>query len=230
MITLKRRYEIDKDKEVLKKYLNTALKVINYSLSLKDSNGLLKKTNNWHISDWPYPTVNHDGNYLTVYNLLALNGIKNSIYFLKQLKQDYKYYQDNYDSLYKAVRKNLIIDGLLIDSYPGNKYHQGVNALGLLSNVFKEDEKDKVIAFIEKCKFGSSVILGRSTLKVLQQHNKIDLIYKYLFEYEKGWLPMIKKGNLTFFEGYDDIESHSHAWQGFPIRIIQDYLKNNKKI
>ncbi|MFA7435596.1 MAG: family 78 glycoside hydrolase catalytic domain, partial [Bacilli bacterium] len=41
---LKRRYEIDKDKEVLKKYLNTALKVINYSLSLKDSNGLLKKT------------------------------------------------------------------------------------------------------------------------------------------------------------------------------------------
>lgn len=224
-----RRYKLDKDINVVKKYIDTLMKSINYTLTLKDSLGLLRKTNDWHISDWPYPTVNHNGTHLTVYNLLALKALENTAYFLKELNYDkYLKYQIEASALKKSIRKHLIVDGLLIDSLPNKNYHQGVNALGILTNVFLENEKEKVVDFIISKGFNSSVILGRSTLRVLQQENRLDLVYKYLFEYEKGWMPMIKKGNLTFFEGYDDIESHSHAWQGFPIRIIQDALNDKK--
>jgi alpha-L-rhamnosidase len=185
----------------------------------------MRKTEYWHISDWPYPSVSHEGDYLTTFNLLTLQAIRFTRYFINELGNDASYYESEASALEAAIRKHLIIDGLLLDCLPGNTFHQGVNALGVLLDIFSSDEKKKVIKFIEEQGFASSVILGRSTLRVMQQANRMDFVYKYLFEYEKGWLPMIEKGNLTFFEGYDDIESHCHAWQGFPIRIIQDHLK-----
>lgn len=226
---LRKLYNKTKNKEQLLKYLPTLEKVVSYSLSLKDKTGLLKKTSDWHISDWPYPTVSHEGNYLTVYNLLSLSALNDIIYFYSELSYDANYYQSEKDSLLKSIRKKLInSEGLLLDSYPGNKTHQGVNSLGYLLDVFKDNEKEHIVNYIEQEGFGSSVILGRSTLRVMQQEERYDFILKYMFDFDKGWMPMIKKGNLTFFEGYDDIESHSHAWQGFPIRIIQDYLKNKR--
>lgn len=226
---LRKRYEMDYDKNILTKYIKTLEKVVNYALSLKDETGLLKKTENWHISDWPYPSVDQDGKYLTTYNLLSLSAIRDLIFFYEELNIPAGELKKVENHLYEAIRKNLIDSkGLLVDCLPGNNNHQGVNALGYLLDIFKEDEKNNVLKFIEDKGFGSSVILGRSTLRVMQRENKMDFILKYLFEFEKGWTPMIEKGNLTFFEGYDDIESHSHAWQGFPIRIIQDYLKEKK--
>lgn len=227
---LRKLYDLDQDKKVLRKYINTLNKVVKYALSLKDETGLLQKTENWHISDWPYPTVSHEGKYLTTYNLLALSAIRNLNYFNKELSINNNELVNDEKELLKAIRKHLINDeGLLIDTLPGNNTHQGVNSLGYLLNIFNEDGKENVLKFIEMKGFGSSVILGRSVLRVMQLEGRLDFIYKYLFEFDKGWMPMIEKGNLTFFEGYDDIESHSHAWQGFPIRMIQDYLKMKKE-
>ena len=41
---------------------------------------------------------------------------------------------------------------------------------------------------------------------------------------ERGWCVMIKKVYGTMWEGFSDIESHSHAWNAYPARIFAEYL------
>ena len=35
---------------------------------------------------------------------------------------------------------------------------------------------------------------------------------------------IIRSNSLTMWEGFDDIESHSHAWGMYPVRLIQEYM------
>jgi alpha-L-rhamnosidase len=41
---------------------------------------------------------------------------------------------------------------------------------------------------------------------------------------QPGWGHMIAKGYKTIWEGFQDIESHSHAWNAYPARIFAEYL------
>ena len=35
---------------------------------------------------------------------------------------------------------------------------------------------------------------------------------------------MIREGSKTIWEGFEDIESHSHAWNCYPMRLLQEYI------
>lgn len=41
---------------------------------------------------------------------------------------------------------------------------------------------------------------------------------------DPGWGYMIAQGAETMWEGWDDIESHCHAWNGYPARLLQEYV------
>lgn len=38
------------------------------------------------------------------------------------------------------------------------------------------------------------------------------------------WGRMMTEGCRTIWEGFEDIESHSHAWNAYPLRLFQQYL------
>lgn len=213
-------------------YKDTAKKLLDKKLELLDEQGLILKNNEWHISDWPYPEVNQDSKHLTVENLLTLEALR-----IYDDLVDAPEYKAIYKQLKEAIRKHLMKDGLLADGSLKNDFHQGVNALGLEYNIFNSDEIEKVITFIKSKRFGSSVILSRSVVKIMFKYGELDFAFKYLFGFEKGWKVMMDKGYKTFWEGFDDIESHSHAWNGHPVKFIQKYVlgihfdkKDNSKV
>lgn len=228
ILILAELYKIDKDKDKLYKYYQTAQKIIAFYLNRITEIGLVKKTNRWHISDWPYPTVNQDGDYLTVHNLLVLISLEKMSHFSQVLNKEDIYYLD-YIKLKDNIRKHLINDGLLIDSYHYNYHHPGVNALGIEAGVFTEKELPKAQQFITT-EYRTSIILSYFILKAALKYNLIDFALEYIFNEYYTWGKMIKKNSKTLWEGFMDIESHSHAWGSYPIRLLQEYMMGINKI
>jgi alpha-L-rhamnosidase len=57
------------------------------------------------------------------------------------------------------------------------------------------------------------------------ENGKSDEAYKLISrEQYPGWGYMLRQGAKTLWEGWDDKESHCHAWNGYPIRLLQEYV------
>lgn len=220
---LKKRYEIDLDTDILERYYPNALKLIEHYISKIDPTGLVLKNAEWHISDWPYPTVDHEGQYLTFENMLCHEQLKTFIELYPKTPQISRF-QNIQSSLFKAVQLHLKEGILFKDHESSLSNHPGVQATALEYGFVLESDIEKVLDYIINAGFQSNIILGRLVVKTLFKHNRINEALKYLFEYPKGWGAILNQNQLTMWEGFDDIESHSHAWGLYPVRFIQNYL------
>lgn len=218
-----KRYIIDFNRIIYNKYEPHMIKLLNQYIKQIDETGLVLKNSSWHISDWPYPTVDQEGDYLTFENMLLYKSLK---LFVKLTdKETYKtYYLKIANKLKDAIKKHLKVNKLYKDCSNSKSYHQGIQAFALSVGLFELDEVENVLNYIVDQKMSSSIILGRTVLEMLFKYHRVDEALAYIFDFEKGWGHIIRQNSPTMWEGFDDIESHSHAWGMYPIRWIQSYL------
>ena len=50
-----------------------------YLSLISPATGLIPVGGGWHISDWPYPTVEHEGEHLTVATDQGMAGVADSV-------------------------------------------------------------------------------------------------------------------------------------------------------
>jgi alpha-L-rhamnosidase len=218
-----KRYQIDKDQSIVDLYEPSMSRLLNHYIDRIDETGLVKKSNNWHISDWPYPTVNQEGNYLTFENLLLYDAFRMFL-SLPVKNSEFERYHDDVRKLRHSIKTHLKQNNRFIDSMGSCDSHQGINAYALTLGLFDDYEVESVLENIIKQGLNSSIILSRKVLETLLIHNKVDEALAYVFDFEKGWGNVIRSGSKTMWEGFDDIESHSHAWGMYPIRLFQAYI------
>jgi alpha-L-rhamnosidase len=100
-----------------------------------------------------------------------------------------------------------------------------VNALALCYGLFEPSETDRALSHLEDTPWESSTLLTLNVLQALLSNGRTEAAYRMLTaDKERGWGVMIKKGYGTMWEGFSDIESHSHAWNAYPARIYAEYL------
>ncbi|MDY3195520.1 MAG: family 78 glycoside hydrolase catalytic domain [Paracholeplasma sp.] len=220
---VEKRYQIDLDQKILDRYYEPSKKLVDHYISKIDEQGLVRKNEHWHISDWPYPSVDQEGDYLCFENMHFHKNLSSFIkLYQDRIEQDY--YLKLRDALYLRIREVFLERGLFKDHEKAVSYHQGIQAFALNHGFVLDSELDAVITYIKQSGFSSSIILGRDVVHALLKSGYTKEALDYMFNYEKGWGTILRHGSKTMWEGFDDIESHSHAWGMYVVRLIQTYL------
>ena len=68
------------------------------------------------------------------------------------------------------------------------------------------------------------MIRSYDLLKVLFENGYKAEAYTFLTDPRTRWGAMIAQGSKTIWEGFEDIDSHSHAWNCYPARFLQQYV------
>lgn len=219
---------------LLKKCYVTAEKVVSYFVNLQDDmTGLIPKAEGfprgWNISDHPYPNIDETGNFLTVGNCLFFHVLElmSKISLVLGFDEDSKAYDKKAGYLKENIIKYLYDSDnkRFRDCYDSDQSHQGTNAVAYRYGLVPEGDKEKLLAYIVSMGFGCSTLLSLTLLRVLFENGKEKEAYSLLDTVEQpGWGFMIAKGYKTIWEGFQDKESHSHAWNAYPARIFVEYL------
>lgn len=74
-------------------------------------------------------------------------------------------------------------------------------------------------------KWESRTVLSLPLLRALFEGGKQEKAYRMIASPDyPGWGYMIRSGAKTMWEGWDDINSHCHAWNSYPLRLLQEYV------
>lgn len=232
-------YYFYNDENVLKNYYPTAKKMILHFINRIDETGLIPKSEYWHISDWPYPEVSHEGKYLTVQNCKAYR----CLYLMAKMagilgnKEDKIYFSEIAEKLRSKIVENIYDAEKMVfaDSCGGNlnkwrdkSASQAANVAAAyygVADILNENERNSIIKYILEQGHTCKTLLSVDLLKLLFENGyekeAFSLINKDTYP---SWGYMIKKGYKTIWEGFDDKESHCHAWNAYPTRILQEYI------
>ncbi|MFB9277034.1 family 78 glycoside hydrolase catalytic domain [Cohnella cellulosilytica] len=223
-------YEASGDVGVLKRFYETARRMADYFVGIRDADaGLVPLDKGWHISDWPYPSVEHQGRFLTVQQIklvIALRTISRAADLIGRGEEGKAYagYADRLgerivERLYDRERKRFR------DSSESEACHQGVTAIALAAGLVPEGDREQVIASVAEQRWECRTVLSLPLLRVLLDNGREAEAFALLNRREyPGWGHMIAQGSKTMWEGWEDIESHSHAWNGYPARLLQEYV------
>ncbi|MFC3802576.1 family 78 glycoside hydrolase catalytic domain [Cohnella sp. GCM10012308] len=223
-------YEASGDAAVLEKHYETARRMADYFVGIRDpKTGLVPLDKGWHISDWPYPTVEHAGEHLTVQQIklvLALRIVSRSADLLGRKKE-------------AAVYANLALElsdrivGQLYDreakrfrdSSDASATHQGVTAIALLADLLPAEDREAAIDSVARQPWECRTVLSLPLLRMLFENGREAEAFALLDRREyPGWGYMLAQGAKTMWEGWEDMESHSHAWNGYPARLLQEFV------
>ena len=92
-------------------------------------------------------------------------------------------------------------------------------------DLFKEEERDSALKYlVDDAPFETSVILSWNYLNLLFQNGRQQKAFELMTNPKKRWGRMVAEGWKTTWEGFEDIESHSHAWNSYPMRLFQQYI------
>ena len=217
-----RLWKMSMNPELVREYYGYAVSIMTYFMNKIDDTGLVAKKESWHIDDWPYPTTDHSGNYLTYENMMVFVALKYLEEVSEALTEDF-IFSDKIEPLYGNIRSKLMKDKLFVDSYGSMKMHSGINAFALNHGLSRLDELGKTLQHIKSNSQESSIILRLQTLQALFENNEVEAAISSIISPTRSWLAMLNK-DLTLWEGFDDIESHSHAWTAYPLALLQKYL------
>ena len=218
------------DLESVRDFYPTATKTAAYYLSLRDETGLIPNSQevSIHISDWPYPTVDEKGDYLFVLNAYSLRGLDRlaRLSRLLGLEEDANYWQTEHIRSVHAMQTAFFDKerGLFRDTPASGRHHTGVNTLAFELGLFKEEQQKAALEYLKGAPFETGVILSWDYLSLLFQNGAKQQAYDLITDPAKRWGRMITEGSKTVWEGFEDIESHSHAWNCYPMRLLQEYL------
>ncbi|HHW47138.1 MAG TPA: family 78 glycoside hydrolase catalytic domain [Clostridiaceae bacterium] len=228
-------YYIFGDKSVLENNYAAACRMINHYLnSIDEGTGLVPRSRErWHISDWPYPNIVHEGDFLTVQNMKVYKAVSILAKAADILgkKPDMEYYNLVAARLKCSIVKHLYDPErkVFIDSYNTRESHQGTNVLGYQFRLVPEEDSESLLDNIVRAGMQCKTLLSLNLLQVLFENGRENDAYKILNNTNyPGWGHMISKGYKTIWEGFDDIESHSHAWNAYPARIFAEYITGIK--
>lgn len=226
------------DVEFLCSGYETAKKTVLYYLKKRDGiKGLVPKgkgfPEEWNISDWPYPNIDGTGEALTVQNCLLYHvlGVMSNMAGILKKEEDKETFEEEALSLGKSIVKYLYNPEIkrFEDSLGAKKYSQGTNVVAYQYGLVPEEDRADVLAFITECGLNCSTLLSLNLLQVLFENGKGQEAYNLLNNREfPGWGYMLEQGYKTIWEGFQNIESHSHAWNAYPARLFVQYLAGIK--
>jgi alpha-L-rhamnosidase len=223
-------YAASADLSLLKTYYKPLCRMVDYFISkLDQAIGLVPLDKGWHISDWPYPSVEHEGDFLAVQQIKVLQAIRiaGNIADLLGEREDHKKYVEQSQTINENIYKHLFHSerGAFRDSTNSNNTHQGVTAIALYADAIREEDRAKAIAYVAEKEWECRTVLSLPLLKMLFENRREKEAFALLDRREyPGWGYMIEQGAKTMWEGWEDIESHSHAWNGYPARLLQQYV------
>jgi len=223
-------YNFTGDLKLLEKFYSPMRKMTDYFIGILDGEtGLVPLDKGWHISDWPYPTVEHKGEFLTVQQIklyLALEVVVKAAQLIGK-PEDAARYRSVADRLAESLRAELYdYDGKRFrDSSESAQTHQGVTAIALFAGLVPEGDRAEALEYVAAKMWECKTVLSLPLLRVLFENGREAEAFALLNRREyPGWGHMIMQGATTMWEGWDDIESHSHAWNGYPARLLQEYV------
>lgn len=222
------------DTAILKQCYETAVRMLSCYWAVRDEiTGLIPKGKGhpeaWNISDWPYPNIDHSGTALTVQNCLFYHtlGLMSEIAAILGLDNDSKEFCNKADDVRKSITRSLYDPErkLYVDSLGSNQSHQGTNVVAYQYGLVPEEDREAVLDFIVGEGFGCSTLLSLNLLQLLFENNRESDAYRLINRTDyPGWGYMISQGFKTIWEGFKNIESHSHAWNAYPARIFAEYI------
>ncbi|XID95863.1 family 78 glycoside hydrolase catalytic domain [Paenibacillaceae bacterium WGS1546] len=223
-------YEASGDPGVLARHYEAARRMVRYFVGILDAEtGLVPLDKGWHISDWPYPTVEHEGRHLAVQQIKlaqALGAVSRAAELIGRadealaLGAEAERLRENilahlYDRQAKRFR----------DSSDSSAAHQGVTALALHAGVVPAEDREEALAYVAGKAWECRTVLSLPLLRALFDNGREAEAFALIDRREyPGWGYMIAQGATTLWEGWEDIESHSHAWNGYPARLLQEYI------
>ncbi|MFC5406054.1 family 78 glycoside hydrolase catalytic domain [Cohnella soli] len=223
-------YEASGDVGVLERFYPTAHRMVDYFVGIRDTHtGLVPLDKGWHISDWPYPSVEHIGEHLTVQQIKlvqALEIVSRSADLIGR-KDEAVHYANLASELSKRIVAQLYDSEKkrYRDSSESSATHQGVSAIALLAGLVPQEDRAAAIASVAGQQWECRTVLSLPLLRMLFENGREAEAFALLDRREyPGWGHMIVQGAQTMWEGWEDIESHSHAWNGYPARLLQEYV------
>ncbi len=226
-------YEWSHQLQLLQTYYVPAKRMLDFYLDRADPElGLIPKStqsSDWHISDHPYQNIDQNGRFLTVQNIK----IKHVIDLMGKMATELGY---EYDAAYMHRRSLLLQQAIVThlydpvrkrfaDCYLSEQSHQGTNVVAYQYGIVPPEHKEEVLAHIKSEGLDCRTLLALNLLRVLFDNGAEDEAYRLIHKRDyPGWGYMIEQGARTIWEGFNDIESHCHAWNAYPARLLVEYL------
>ncbi|MCD9023861.1 glycoside hydrolase family 78 protein [Cohnella sp. NL03-T5] len=223
-------YQTSGNVKLLETFFETARRMVDYFIGRLDPvSGLVPLDKGWHISDWPYPSVEHKGDFLTVQQVKLVQALRivSDAAALIGKQVDHKAYKEHAARLSDNLVRNLYDRELkrFRDSSESSQMHQGVTAIALYADLVPSADREAAVAYVADKQWECRTVLSLPLLRMLFENGREAEAYALLSRKEyPGWGYMIAQGAKTMWEGWEDIESHSHAWNGYPARLLQEYV------
>ncbi|MFQ9800564.1 MAG: family 78 glycoside hydrolase catalytic domain [Clostridia bacterium] len=135
--------------ELLETYYAPAENTLRRQLNCIDTSGLVRKTEDWHISDWPYPEIEQSGEYYTVHNCLVYRStfLMACIAEYCGRKKDAQWFSDQAEALRLAIMKNLYdpVRRRFRDSSGSANFSQAVSVAALSYGVVPRKEQPALL-------------------------------------------------------------------------------------
>ncbi len=223
-------YQWSGDVELLKRFYPSALRMAVHYLSLRNENGLIPKDQKLatHISDWPYPTVDETDDVLFMENIYLLRAVRflAQISQILQLHEDLSFWKEQAKGLSAAIQQWFYDPEqcLFRDTPHSLHHHPGINAVAWMEELFPLRDRAAAKNQIASLPFETSVILSFEYLSFLFENGYRQKAFELIADPNERWGKMIAEGSRTIWEGFEDIESHSHAWNCYPLYLFQRYV------
>lgn len=232
---LHKLYRHTGDTRLLERFYEPARRMVLHYAGLADAKlGLIpqsriKKPLHWHISDHPYPEIDHSGDYLTVQNLKLAHclNLMAEMADLLDDEADTARMKEYSRALTEAIMTNLYDaeHKRFRDSYGSEQSHQGTNAVALHYGFVPPEDKPHALEAVAAQGLQTKTLLSLNLLHTLFRDGKEEEGYRLLCKTDfPSWGYMIRQGSRTVWEGFRDIESHCHAWNAYPAKLMIEYV------
>ncbi|MBP1994535.1 alpha-L-rhamnosidase [Paenibacillus eucommiae] len=226
-------YEWFNDPGLLQRYYEPAKRMLLFYLGSADARlGLIPKSQDptdGHISDHPHANIDQSGDFLTVQNAKVAHtlDLMGRAAEILGYKADAECMNMRHEHLKKAMQTHLYDakNKRYTDCYLSEQSHQGTQVVALQYGLVPPEDQGAVLDFIKSQGLDCRTLLSLNLLQVLFDHQAGAEAYSLLAKTDfPSWGYMIEQGSLTMWEGFQDIESHSHAWNAYPARMMVEYL------
>ena len=218
------------DRESVREYYPVSARIAAYYLAQRDNTGLMPKPDGpvIHISDWPYSFIDENDTYLFMYNAYLIQCLDrmSELAEVLELAEDVSYWSGEANRQRHAVRKYFYSaeKGFFLDTPHSEKHNTAVQVMAFELGLFPEEETRRIIRWLPEAPFETRVIMSWDYLCLLFENGFGEEAYGMLTDPTVRWGRMMAEGCRTIWEGFEDIESHSHAWNAYPMRLFQQYL------
>ncbi|GAA3408508.1 family 78 glycoside hydrolase catalytic domain [Paenibacillus hodogayensis] len=232
---LHKLYRHTGDTRLLQRFYGPARRMALHYTGLADAGtGLvprsrIKKPRHWHISDHPYPEIDHSGEYLTVQNMKLAHDLNLMAEMADAMGDGAEAaLMDSHSRALKGAILTHLYDAgnrRFRDCYGSENSHQGTNAVALHYGFVPPEHKEQALETVAAQGLQTKTLLSLDLLHVLFRQGKAEEGYQLLTKTDfPGWGYMIRQGSRTIWEGFRDIESHCHAWNAYPAKMMVEYL------